>query len=132
MVPTGNGKQPVGGKPSKAPLPPAATAALGEADPVVAQQLTEIATSSAYGAPATARRKSGPTKPALSGDRPSTGNGLSVVTHPRSVSTLGIAGDDPVIIALVAILGISTVAMVAAARAERRRADSSAARPIGK
>jgi hypothetical protein len=94
---------------------------------VVAQHLTEIATSSAYGAPATA-----PTRPALSGDRPSTGN-RSAVTDPHSVSALGIAGDDPLMIGLVAILGISTVAMVAAATTGRRGGGSSAApRPAGR
>ena len=120
MIPTSGGRQSVGRKPSKAQLPPAAKAALRHVSPVAAEQLTEIATSSAYGAPtATPTKLSATHKPSNPNNPP-----RGTPTSPSSVSTLGVASDDPLIIGLIAILGLSTVAMAAAAAAERRGAVS--------
>jgi hypothetical protein len=92
------------GKPTPSTLSPVAKTALRAVDPIVAGQLTKIATSAAYGAPATARAsEKGASPPAA-------------VSEARSLSTLGVIGSgDPLVILLVAVLGITTLGMIIAA-----------------
>ena len=132
MIPTADGSHSVAAKPSKSSLPPVAKAALGRADPAVADQLEELATSPAYGAAASRPAHHAANAPAKPSDavRPANGHG-SAVTEPGSISTLGFAGNDPVILGLVIILGLSTLAIVAVAAAERRRDGTTPPRNTG-
>ena len=114
MIPTSDGSQAAGGgTPTVSTLSPTAKSALRTVDPVVKERLTEIATSSAYGAPADTRTA-----------RPSKADGSPrpTLTEASPVSTLGVVGENaPLAVGLITILGITTVAMIFAAAKGTRR-----------
>jgi hypothetical protein len=135
QVPTGEGSALVGvDRTQRAELPAAAKKALASRPAAVSTQLTEIATSSAYGAP-TARLSH--TAPDLSKPRP-VGNGKaptqtsmagdssaersSIRRSFRAVATDLGSGSDARLLGLVVFLLTTTVAMAAVAARERRGA----------
>jgi hypothetical protein len=122
MIPTSGGSQAASvGRPSRSTLSPTAKTALRTVDPVVAEQLAEIATSSAFGAPATAPAG----QPAKTDVAP-----RPILTGASSVSTLGVVDDNaPLVIGLTAILGITSVAMIFAAANGRRQGRRDSSRP---
>jgi len=125
MIPTGGGSQPVGvGLANRAPLAAAAEKALATIDPSTANILTEIATSSAYGAPAISDAKASTrTRQAATGSTV-TGEGAdkaAIAMIPVSGGSAESLVRDSTVIVLVGLLGAISLAMILAVVVGGRR-----------